>query len=222
MNSRVNEIYQDLKLSLKLGQSSVDSVILELAKIKDELELFSQKMKILEANQKIRDVLLPNLGSLYSGRKKVDISCDSKLTSEQGFYPIEYSQNGKCFRWTGPTPSFFFDIHIDRTIPIEFVIKLQKVETDNIRQLRCFVDNIEVPLVYANNINAAVIEYSAVLMPRSFLGLTRLEFRVGSMFHPEGNEDARKLGVVFLELHLGEVGEEAVKNYLNKLELLSQ
>lgn len=218
MKNKIDQVYAELKSSLKLGSSTVDSLIMELANLKVALSNLDHRLKYVEAQQKMRDVLLPDLKSIYQGRREINISCDSPLTAAQGFYEIEYSDAGKSYRWTGPKPSFHFDLHLDRTIPIRFFLHLQKPNTMTSNGIKCFSDGAEVPML--NSGDHHVDEFYAVLMPRPFLGVTRLEFCIAEMSRPSENSDSRSLGTVFLDLKLDEASEKFVGDYFGRVEYL--
>ena len=197
------------------GANSFDVLIEEFATQKMMLEQLDRQVQAIKAQRLMRDMLLPQARMHYKGMQFAQVDAGMPLNPGHNFHQLEYLADGRAYRWTGPEPMFFFDCHVDRTIPLKFSLLLGLGGGSSPEKLRCFTDNMELPLVSAHVEYG--LEYSAVLMPREIMGLTRIGFLVPKMFipgSPERSQDSRKLGVVFLEFQVQPATEEEADVFL--------
>lgn len=198
-------------IRLRLSESApLDSLAQELARVQTGLDALVSEVRSLKAQRQLRDLLLPQAQVLYKGLSVAQIDAGVPLEPRHGFYGIEYDAIGKPYRWTGPGADFHFDLHLDRSAPLRFSLAIGVGLGLSCDELRAFCDGIEIPLV-ARELGT-VVEFSAVLLPREALGLTRLVFQAVETFQPEG--DTRHLGVAFRELTLMPTSTEDAQQYL--------
>lgn len=198
----------------------VDSLVKELALLRlindERYEALQERVTAMKAHMTMRDILLPTAQSHYEGSKQVKIEAAMPITAAQGFYAIEHTKKGEPFRWTGPEKSFFFDLHLCRSVALTFTLTLARWGTAPSNPIRCFSDNCEI--VLTKNLTDTLIKYSAVLLPRrgDFVGVTRLEFLVADMFRPNPNDVASPLlGVVFNQFTVDAATDVEIEAYLD-------
>lgn len=194
----------------------LDSLIQELARLQGTVEALATEVRVLRAQHTLRDILLPQAQVAYKGLNSARIDAAMPLRAEQGFYGMEYDSFGQSFRWTGPSPVFHFDLHLDRSGPLCMAILVSAGPNAKARSLRAFSDGVELPL--ERRATSGGDEYTAVLLPRGILGVTRLAFMPPGMFRPAsgGQEDLRELGVVFKELVVTPASDDEAQSYLQR------
>ena len=199
VQSRARAIRQRINESTPL-----DSLVAELARQQVQIEELELQLRAMRAQQVVRDVLLPQAIVTYKGVSVAHVDAGMPLDARRGFYSLEYDGRGRPFRWTGPSPSFYFDIHLDRSAPLQFTLSLASGLGEASDEVRAFCDGAE--LVCQRHDLSDATEWTGILYPREALGLTRLTFLPRQMFSPAasgGDEaDLRTLGVVFRELHV--------------------
>jgi len=210
-DAELRPIIEELRAGLN-ENDVLGSLLHELASQRLALQNAERRVRVAEAKLMLRDLVLPNVAK-YAGVRRVQVDAGMPLRRECGFYAIEYDALGKPRRWTGPDNSFYFDINLDRSIPLRFILRLTGGQEAVRHKLRCFTDNIEIPLEpydVAGNTN-----FEGVLFPREILGVTRLCFVVHetSMLLEEGGKetDARRVGVMFVDLLVEPVTAEEVE-----------
>jgi len=210
-----------------LGEHNVlDALALELAADRLALAEMVQEMAVLKRElgaiklvQKARDILLPQAQTQYAGRRKVIVEAGMPMPAEHGFYALERDGVGNPFRWTGPTPEFHFDFHLDRSVPLRFVLQMPLWGAEHASSLRAMCDEMTVPLL--RRPGNRVMDFEGMLLPRESLGVTRLTFIADhvSTVAAETDENApRQLGVPFLRLTVAEVSEADFAQWLKAIE----
>ena len=200
--------------------SIVESLVKELAALKLTQDELLRSLTSMKACMSMRDILLPEAVLRYEGLKQVKIDAAMPIKPERGFYAIEHNEKGYPFRWTGPQNSFFFDLHLCRATPLKFNISLARWGTAPSNRIRCFSDNIEIPLI--RSLTNSAIDYSGILLPRETLGVTRLEFLVAKMFRPNPSDDLSPLlGVVFVNFSVEPATEREVEEFLDANSMLT-
>ena len=196
----------------------LDSLAQELAALHARIEALSAEVRVLKAQRTLRDALLPQAQVAYRGLSAARVDAGMPLDESNGLYHIEYDGHGHPFRWTGPAPSFHFDLHLDRSGPLRFTLVAGHGVGQTHEPLRAFCDGAELPLEMQEAPDRT--EYAAVLLPRETLGLSRLQFLVPTTFKPPG--DVRTLGVTFKELLIMPTSVEAAQAYLAACDDLTQ
>ncbi len=195
---------------------ALDSLIREMARdrvtaraLERELTQIRRELVGVRAFHDARDVMLPALGPAYEGRRSARIDAGMPLSPMLGLHSMERDGSGRPFRWTGPGRDFRFDVHLDRTVGVKFVLRLAFASDTRVGTIRAHSDGIEIPLTRVTK--ARITELGGVLFPRTVLGLTRLEFSVDQTFRPQPAErataDERELGVAFREIEFIEASE---------------
>jgi hypothetical protein len=163
-----------------------------------------------------RDLLLPEAKQRYAGRRSISIDAGMPIRDDQGFYELEYDGKGQPYRWAGPKRTFYFDLHVDRTEPLDIKLQLGNHPVATGEGLRCFSDNVEIPLV--RRVSESFINFEAVLPPREILGLTRLLFVARRSFTPSQHDgwtsDTRRLSVLFYRLSVAQSNPVSQQNYV--------
>ncbi len=132
------------------------------------------------------------------------------LSAESGFYHLEYDQSGKPYRWTGPEPTFWFEVFVDRRGAAELVLRYSQLYLQTPGQyVRCFVDGVEID-VETVPVDGE-FEVRAVLPPRADAGGTVVSFVCPGVRSPgemDYSGDTRKLGLAFRWLRVERTGPE--------------
>ena len=207
-----HNVLDALARELAAGRLAITELTQELTGLKRELEA-------IRLVQKSRDILLPQARNQYAGRRKAVVEAGMPMPADHGFYALERDGVGNPFRWTGPSQAFHFDFHLDRSVPLRFVLQMPLWGGDHAAGLRATSDDITLPLV--RRTGNRVLDFEGVLMPREALGVTRLTFIADhvSTVTSETDENAtRQLGVPFLRLSVSEATEAAGTEWLRAVE----
>lgn len=192
---------------------------LALAELTAELSALRQEMDVIKLVQKSRDILLPQARTQYAGRRKAVIEAGMPMPSERSFYGLERDGVGNPFRWTGPSAAFHFDFHLDRSVPLRFVLQMPLWGAEHAQGLHAISDDITLPLL--KRPGHRVLDFEGVLLPRESLGVTRLTFVAEHLSTVPSNEDetaTRQLGVPFLRLIVSEISEAEFAEWLKSVE----
>lgn len=211
----------------ELGENNVlDALARELAaqrlaqaELEQELAVLERELEAVRLVQKSRDILLPQARAQYAGRRKAAIEAGMPMPADRGFYGLERDGVGNPFRWTGPTPSFHFDVHLDRTVPLRFVLQMPMWGAEHANGLRAVSDDMTLPLL--RRPGNRVLDFEGMLLPREALGVTRLTFiadHVSTVAAESEDHAARQLGVPFLRLTISEASQTEFADWLKAVE----
>ena len=192
---------------------------LALAELNQELAVTRREIEAIRLVQKGRDILLPQARAQYAGRRKATVEAGMPMPPDRGFYALERDGVGNPFRWTGPSPAFHFDFHLDRSVPLRFVLQMPLWGAEQAQGLRALSDEMTLPLLRRNG--NRVLDFEGMLMPREALGLTRLSFVVERMSLASSDADestSRQLGVPFLRLAVSEASDAEVAEWVKAVE----
>lgn len=192
---------------------------LELAELREQLLAVRRQVDTVALVQKGRDILLPQARLDYAGRRELVVEAGMPMAPDHGFHNLESDGVGNAFRWTGPTPAFHFDTHLDRSVPLRFVLQLPMWGGDHAQGLQACSDGQTVPLLRRQG--HRVVEFEGMLLPRETLGLTRLTFIVAHMSSAplDAEETAmRQIGVPFLRLTVDEASQDAFEGWRRAVE----
>jgi hypothetical protein len=203
-----------LARELAAGRLAIAELTQEMAGLKRELEA-------IRLVQKSRDILLPQARNQYAGRRKAVVEAGMPMPADRGFYALERDGVGNPFRWTGPSQAFHFDFHLDRSVPLRFVLQMPLWGGDHAGGLRAMSDEMSLPLV--RRAGNRVLDFEGLLMPREALGVTRLTFvaeHVSTVTSDSDETASRQLGVPFLRLAVTEATEAEVAEWLKAIEAI--
>ena len=128
--------------------------------------------------------------------KTYSVDATELLLPGNGFYHLEYSENGRPYRWTGPRNTFTFTMWVDRTSPLRLTLAIFGFANDHCETLDAVVDGRRFRTAPAPS-GYAIDE----IPPRDEPGLTTIIFEVPAMRVPKPEEaDQRVLGVSFHRL----------------------
>jgi hypothetical protein len=211
----------------ELGEHNVlDALSRELAAsrlaqadLTQELAALRRELDAVRLVQKTRDILLPQARTQYAGRRKAVVEAGMPMPADRGFYALERDGVGNPFRWTGPTPAFHFDFHLDRSVPLRFTLQMPLWGAEHAAGLRAACDDMIVPLLRRQG--NRVLDFEGVLLPREALGVTRLTFiadHVKAVASDSDDGATRQLGVPFLRLTVAEASEAEVADWVKGIE----
>lgn len=139
----------------------------------------------------------------------VDQAQDWKWTPDgsenvANLYPVEWLDDGRAFRWSGPQPITEFLVYIARDVPLRLRITLMKAfEPAILDALQVSVDGT----VVKHPVGA--LQIVATVAPRMPLSTrpTRITLSTGSTASP-GGADTRRLGIALFGIELTPAGAE--------------
>ncbi len=207
-----HNVLDALARELAVGRLAVAELTQQLAALRGELDT-------IKLVQRTRDILLPQARNQYVGRRKALVEAGMPMPPERGFYALERDGVGNPFRWTGPGPAFHFDFHLDRSVPLRFVLQMPLWGAEHAQGLRAFSDDIGLPL--NRRTGNRMLDFEGVLLPREAMGVTRLTFVAESVrtVASDTEESAtRQLGVPFLRLSITELSEQEFADWLKTIE----
>ncbi|HJV70905.1 hypothetical protein [Ideonella sp.] len=192
---------------------------LALADLLQDMAALKRELDAIKLVQKSRDILLPQARTQYAGRRKAVVEAGMPMPAEHGFYALERDGVGNPFRWTGPSTEFHFNLHLDRSVPLRFVLQMPLWGAEHAGGLRATCDEMTLPLL--RRPGNRVLDFEGMLLPRESLGVTRLTFIANQVrtVPAESDEGApRQLGVPFLRLTIGEASEAEFAEWLKAVE----
>lgn len=157
--------------------------------------------RLLELERTLSD-LQDTSGPAALPPRELTITADSMSAFWAGFYYRQMDEVGRPYRWTGRGDFFEFRFAIDRNVPWKFRMEIYGNDYVPIRQLKGFMDYVEIPLDFEGE-NGSV---SGVVPMRNFCRTVVATFYLPSHFVPRefdpASTDIRELGAVFYELKL--------------------
>lgn len=130
------------------------------------------------------------------------IEADQHLGPRDGFYPLEYTSAGVPFRWTGPSPNFFFEVYVDRTRACDLTLDaLSFIDFEAQKDIKLMADAEAVPVRIETGESGFHI--LATLPPRGDRFATNLVFILPKAMPPREGSDTRPLGLAFSRLSIG-------------------
>ena len=207
MRERVRTLFATRK-----GSELIEAIADEIADLNAAVEHFSEQLKQLQLFQSFNEklCLLQEVGSRHKFPGSARIDASQYLSPEEGFYALEYEQDGRPYRWTGPRPDFSFTVYVDRTVPLRLQLDVgymvdPKVQAD----IAVVVDGAEVPLDMRPRKGGGGYSGEALIAPGENLRATNIVFVVPRVLPAKAASDARSLGVAFRELRVGPAHEHA-------------
>lgn len=197
------------KILERIDRSSPDSLLMSLV---EELVLLQESHRDLQARitamevfQGIGDrVLTDSTKVRFDLPTAVTIDGAFSLSSKNGFYGVEYDHTGGPYRWTGPDPTFHFEVMVDRKQKLDLRLRYSQLFVHlPDTSVRCFVDGIEVE--GKTIVVDREFELRALIPEREKFGATVLTFvcpGVQSPMEAGMSDDMRKLGLAFRWLKL--------------------
>ena len=191
----------------RLDRSSPDkllnSIAQELLRLHRAYQAVIARMHALEITQSTYDQMIASGEpvALRDMPQATVIDASLALSTEAGFYHLEYDSRGVPYRWTGPEPTFLFELFIDRQLPAAIRMRFsQATFTHAQRTVRCYVDGHEIATALVEV--EGEFEVRGVLPPRDVVGGSVVSFVCPSVSAPDGQQDIRLLGLVFRWLRI--------------------
>jgi hypothetical protein len=137
---------------------------------------------------------------------RLDIQAAQLLEQQQGFYELEYDDEGGPFRWTGPQRHFSFRVNVDRRLPLAIELDvIWLVDEARQRDLNLLVDGNLLPFHLRRG--GAGYHGRALLPPAERQAATTLTFVVPITLQPSPADTCR-LGIAFRKLTIRPAGSE--------------
>lgn len=176
---------------------------------------------LISMNDRILDTNL--LARAFAYPRKVTVSAVDSSLSAPEFHAIEYASYGPPARWTGPSTNFSFDVFLDRSVTLEFVLEFENVYFDRpVEEMKCFLDGREIRLQIETGGGGYLA--SGILPVREGEGASVITFVCPDVRSPRenGHPDDRILGVRFRQLSVKETrpraGNEALLSIVEAVE----
>jgi hypothetical protein len=191
----------------RLDRSSPDKLLNSIAEELHRLHRAHQalvaRMHALEITQSTYDQMIASgdPAALQAFPQATVIDASFSLSTEAGFYHLEYDTQGVPYRWTGPEPTFLFELFVDRRLPATIRMRFsQATFAATQRSVRCYVDGHEVATALVEV--EGEFEVRGTLPSRDLVGGTVVSFVCPSVSAPAGQQDIRLLGLVFRWLRM--------------------
>jgi hypothetical protein len=127
------------------------------------------------------------------------VVADDSLTAEMGFYPVERTEDGVAFCWTGPSPKFTLDVAVDRFAGADLRLDaINFLDFERQKNIQLIVDGQATPTSVTRGGIGVII--TASLPPRIGSEPSRLEFTLPCVLSPANTADTRQLGLAFFKL----------------------
>lgn len=190
------------------GTPLVEAIAAELASLGARLDRLEATVKGLQDFGVLRQ-RLESIDALVAGHlplpRSVDLRASENLAGQQGFYPVEFSGDGKPYRWTGPETFFSFEVVVDRAVPLQLALHIMRfVNYGRQRDLSLLVDGDVVAGELRQSGKEFVLE--AVLPEREAKGTTEVVVILPRVEAPADTGDPRLLGLAFTRLTLRPAG----------------
>jgi hypothetical protein len=203
------------RIIARLDRSTPDkllhSIAEELFRLHRAYDALVAKMHALEITQSTYDQMIASgePAALQAMPRSTVVDASFSLSTEAGFYHLEYDNYGVPYRWTGPEPTFLFELFIDRQSPADFRLRFSQASFNQAqRPVRCYVDGHEIATVLIEI--DGEYEVRGTLPPRDLTGGSVVSFLCPSVSAPSGQQDIRLLGLVFRWLRIEAVTVEPV------------
>lgn len=229
MNDRsrkVSALAQEIRE--QLGEHNVlDALARELALSRLQVEDLATRLEATEGElsaiklaQRARDILLPKAATEYAGRKEAQVDATAPLSAERGFHALERDGNGNAFRWTGPTPHFHYDLHLDRSGLLMFSLQVPLWGAEHAKNLTSSSDGVMIPL--RRRTVGRMLVLDGVLLPRAEIGLTRIDFQVertNTVTPKTEGALPRELGLPVVRLKVVAIDDDGFKDWSQAVDL---
>lgn len=195
-----DEIYASLK-DLR-GPELIRSLAQQLSKINSAVERLDTKLKLLDAYEEQRNILLsvdePVSAEQGEWAPVYALDANDFLLLDAGFHGIEYNTDGDAYRWAGANGGLAFDPVVDRSQPLAVTLTLiGTVDPSNYDGIMLFDGEVEIPVEVVRIPKRN--EIRAVLPAREGHKTTHLLYKV-PVCRKLSEEDARQAGVAFYSL----------------------
>lgn len=202
----------ETQLYQRFRTAGARALIEECGRLSESIASISKRLADVEKTAglilSLLDFPLPMQGTLQRPlMKRVGVTAKMFCNSADGFHDLEHTQDGTAFRWTGPRPEFRFLVHIDRqqACLAELILISNKYLSEG-AQIACYVDRNWVPSQLLP-VDGKIVRLSFTLPKLEVNRATELVFMAPSVIVPKdvipGSQDARSLGVQFVELRVG-------------------
>jgi hypothetical protein len=203
---------RETPLEQRFRDSGARALIDELSGLSEAVAAISRRLAEVERSAEtilaLLDFPLPRQGAAATPlMKRVVVTAMMFCNPADGFYRLEFSPEGRAFRWTGPRPEFRFTVYVDRreNCRAELVL-IDNERLHDVAQLACYVDRIWTPceLRRADAGGLAIVSFN--LPPLDINRGTEILFSAPFVFVPRDlnpeSLDTRSLGVQFVELRI--------------------
>ena len=205
--NQVDNLVQEIKSQTQ--NNLIEGIIEEIATNRLIYQKILTRLDVIDNQLMVNNLELP----VYMPEKLVNelvISADFPLSAENGFYELEYDNQGRTMRWTGLSKSFFFDLCFDRLQPKRIVLDiLSPLSEKNLTGIKCFIDDIEATLL--TSVQQGLHQFTTLVPAKKNTTNTKISFLLPELVKPSdldsNQEDGRDLGVVFYQLSIQNLAE---------------
>lgn len=185
------------------GAELVDKLAEILAQQANRIATLEATIKLLEAFEQNRDVLLqvdePIKAQNTQYADRFELSASENLTPDDGFHALEFAASGVPFRWAGKDGKVEAACFVDRSRPCTASIELlHTVDPENFDGTQGFDGAVELEVLRAQAFDHGAI-LSIDLPPRPEPGPTLISFQFPK-FNALSDQDERVAAVAFHRL----------------------
>jgi hypothetical protein len=190
----------------KRGQPT-EEIAEELGTLQREVAKLREEIAALRRSGAGADLMGAHMGSQMGGTQgggaqlpeTVVVEADDQLGPQQGFYPLEHTEAGVPFCWTGPTAQFSFNVAVDRSSGADLQLDaINFIEFERQKNVLLLVDGVAVPVDVSYGGMGVVI--TADLPARMGNATANLVFILPAALSPANPADTRLLGLAFARL----------------------
>jgi hypothetical protein len=204
------DIWQALRT--KRGPELVKGLVDELAALHQLCNELGRLIQQLQIQQSFSGHLFALEDASNAGARlptQLHIYAAQLLEPQEGFYSLEYEDDGVPFRWTGPQRHFSFRVNIDRQMPLVIELEVRwLMDEPRQRDLNLLVDGHIFPFRLMPGGPGFIGR--TVLPATDRQAMTNLTFVVPATVRLGfGAADQRELGIAFRKLAIQPAGAEA-------------
>jgi len=173
-----------------------------------ESDVMERRIEALEDRVQALTLIIGNLtersGIRVAYPERATLEADEYIACSQGFYEIEYDDEGLAYRWTGPSRNFFFWLLIDRSCDKLIELRAgQAARQELLDGLMVFADGIELTTRFEQQSKHSVIRSILPHNPIPNPLPIKLHYSLSTTFTPYAldlSDDIRQLGLTFYRL----------------------
>ncbi len=171
-----------------------------IAALETAVTLIRGELDVLLAVIRHQDAILLRHGAGGAFPNAIRLMASEFVHGASGFYGLEFSSDGRAYRWTGPVAESRLLMWVDRSAPSKLTMSF--VTFGSAELLLVTIDGRQYPSSTAGSGAPLVV---GPIPPRSSDGPTEIRFSVDTMFSPSdhGGGDKRRLGVALSWLEFG-------------------
>jgi len=217
IREQIRSVIAEADLADKVTTSIVDEVTVMLGRLSTRVKLTEKAIRSMRAGQipKPKSSPVENHNDSKVTGFKIGIE---KLTPNPNLLPIQPSNDGSAYIWSGSDPETQFALELDRSNTLGMQIGLHAlIKPEYSKQLKIFIDGKHIKHRFRADKGSFLLSCN---LPRSTkAGKTEIKIALPATHSPKDlgiSDDYRKLGIAINELRFGEP-ENVLAHLLKRL-----